>query len=202
MSRFVTLLLGALLIGGCSAPGLTVPPDEPSGATVSSAPSSPVRPSTIRIPKIGVMSTLEPLGLTEAGELAVPPVDKPEQAGWYAGADPDVDGDEVMPGSTGSAVVVAHVDGVINGKRGQPGLFFRLHELVPGDEVEIERDDGVTLKFVVTEMQRYPKNAFDHEAVYKRNDKPRLNLVTCTGDFGNIQPGHYDENLVVYTELV
>jgi sortase (surface protein transpeptidase) len=147
------------------------------------------------------MSSLTPLGLTETGELAVPPVDAPLTAGYYAGAKPDVDGDEILPGTRGSAVVAAHVDGVINGRRGQPGLFFRLHELVPGDEVQIERDDGVTLQFVVTEVRSYPKNALDHAAVYERNDKPRLNLVTCAGPF-QTDVRSYRDNLVVFTELV
>jgi hypothetical protein len=200
--RLATLLLGALLIGGCSTPGSDVPSGS-TGATVSSAPARApaIHPASIRIPAIGVMSSLVPLGLTETGELAVPPVDRPGQAGYYAGAKLDVDGDEILPGVRGSAVIAAHVNGEVNGVRGQPGLFFRLHELVPGDEVQIERDDGVTLQFVVTEVRRYPKSALDHAAVYGRVDKPRLNLITCTGPFQR-DVRSYRDNLVVFTELV
>lgn len=201
MIRFVTLLLGALLVGGCSAPGLSVPPDAPSGATTSSAPAPPVRPATIRIPKIGVMSTLEPLGLTEAGELAVPPVDDPGQAGWYAGANPDVDGDEIVPGAKGPAVVVGHLDGVVDGQRGRPGVFARLPELAPGDEIQIERDDGVTLKFVVYAVERHAKASFPSGRVYNATAEPELRAITCGGAFSR-ESGHYADNWIVWARLV
>jgi sortase family protein len=199
--RLVTLLLGALLIGGCSAPGSSVPPDSSTGATISSAPAPAVRPATIRIPKIGVMSTLIPLGLTEAGELATPPVDKPGLAGWYAGRDPEFDGDEVMPGQGGPAVVAGHVDGVVNGRKGQPGVFKRLPELAPGDEVQIERDDGVTLRFSVYGVERHAKDAFPTDRVYAATDDPELRLITCGGAFDRTV-GHYVDNWIVWARLV
>jgi sortase (surface protein transpeptidase) len=198
--RLVTLLLGALLIGGCSTPG----PDAPSGSTgitVSSAPAPAVRPATIRIPKIGVMSTLTELGLTEAGELAVPPVDDPGQAGYYAGLDPEFDGDEIMPGERGPAVVAGHVDGIVNGRKGQPGVFARLHELVPGDEVQIERDDGVTLRFAVYAVERHAKDAFPTDRVYAATVEPELRLITCGGAFDR-GSGHYIDNWIVWARLV
>ena len=48
------------------------------------------------------------------------------QAGWYSLGP--------TPGEVGPAVVLGHVDGYRN-----PGIFYRLHELVPGDDVEILR---------------------------------------------------------------
>lgn len=203
MIRVATLLVGALLIGGCSAPGFLVPPDSSSGATDGSAPATAeaVRPTSIRIPKIGVMSTLVPLGLTEAGELAVPPVDQPGQAGWYAGADPEFDGDEIMPGQVGPAVVAGHVDGIVAGRKGQPGVFARLRELAPGDEIQVERDDGVTLRFSVYAVAEYDKDQFDSDAVYGPTPGPELRVITCSGPFDR-QAGHYTRNTVVSARLV
>ena len=188
-------------MGGCSTPGSAAPRGSP-GAPVSRAPAPAVRPATIRIPKIGVMSTLVPLGLTEAGELAVPPVDRPERAGWYAGADPEFDGDEILPGQVGPAVVAGHVDGIgPDGRKGFPGVFKRLSEIVPGDEIQIERDDGVTLMFSVYAVERHAKDAFPTDRVYAPTAEPELRAITCGGQW-NPATRHYEDNWIVWARLV
>src|SRR5690606_41557592 len=115
-------------------------------------------PVAITIPKLDVTSTLVPLGLNEDGGLAVPPVEEPEQAGWYAGARPDVDGDEWKPGEPGPAVIARHVDGLYpDGRKGKPGIFARLHELAPGDEVIVEQGDGDQPTYRVTAVEQARK---------------------------------------------
>jgi len=170
-----------------------------------------VDPTAIGIAKIGVWSTLIPLGLTDedcVGEppcLEPPPIDQPMQAGWYAGADPDRPGDEYQPGENGPAVIAGHVDGIVNGEKGHPGVFEKLDQLKPGDEIIIERNDPATplppLTFVVTEVATYPKDKFPTEKVYGPTDHPTLRLITCGGAFGNVRAGHYDENVVVFADL-
>jgi Sortase domain len=211
IKTLATLLLGALLVGGCTAPDDSNP-GEPSGATASSAPASvpAVDPTAIGIPKLGAWSTLIPLGLTdedcpdEPPCLDTPSVEQPLQAGWYAGADPAFPGDEYRPGEPGPALIVGHVDGIVNGRKGQPGIFHKLHELTEGDEIVVERNDPQTpqaaLTYVVTSVQRYPKDAFPSEAVYGETDDPQLRLITCGGAF-NRDSGHYDDNVVVYGRL-
>jgi hypothetical protein len=159
-----------------------------------------VRPAAIRIPKIGAESSLKAYGLTETGELAVPPVTEPLQAGYYGGADPAFDGDEILPGSVGSAIVMAHVDGVINGQKGRPGLFYRLRELVPGDEIFIDRVDGSQLRFVVERVEQHDKDAFPVSDFYERADRPRLNLATCAGPFQRDERS-YRDNFLVWSVL-
>jgi len=196
----------ALAVLALTSCGSEAPPgsqDVPAGgaesAPASSAADTPL-PWAVEIPKLGVRSTLIPLGLTEARELEVPPVTDPMQAGYYAGERRSEVGDEVLPGQVGSAVIAGHVDGIVDGRKGQPGIFHRLHELTPGDEVLVEQADGNTLRFVVTAVQRYAKDAFPSARVYERNDKPRLNLITCGGEFDR-SSGHYRDNVVVETEL-
>jgi Sortase domain len=157
-------------------------------------------PTAISIPKIGARSELVKLGLNPDGSLQTPPVDQPGLGGWYAGAKPDVDGDEIKPGARGSAVVAAHVDGVVNGKKGQPGLFFKLHELVAGDEVFIDQADGGQLRFLVERVQQVDKDSFPTEAVYDADDVPRLVLITCSGTFDRAA-GHYRSNWLVFATL-
>jgi hypothetical protein len=204
------LIVGVLLVAGCSVG----PPDAalPAGAPeVSSAPTPVAYPVSVSIPTIGATSSLAALGLDDKGALAVPSVDDPLQAAWYAGADPriedsdgdgvpDGDGDEFQPGEPGPAIVTGHVDGVIDGRRGQPGVFARLSELKPGDEVFIDQADGGQLRFVVDRVERHAKDVFPTEAVYGATRGPELRLITCGGSFDR-GAGHYVDNVVVFASL-
>ena len=176
-----------------------------TGTTASSAPAptpppvpEPV-PVAVSIPAIGAQSSLVPLGLTPDGALDVPPVDQPMQAGYYAGADPQREGDEWLPGEPGPAVVAAHVDGVVDGVGGRPGLFYRLHEIKPGAEVLVDREDGSQLRFVVDRVERHPKDEFPTEAVYGDTDRPALRLITCGGPFDQARDSYVD-NWIVWAE--
>jgi hypothetical protein len=141
-----------------------------------------------------------PLGLTPERALEVPPVEQPMQAGWYAGADPAKPGDEVEPGEPGPAVIAAHVDGVVDGRKGQPGLFYKLREVAPGSEVLIDRADGSQLKFVVERVEHHDKDSFPSHEVYGATPGPELRLITCGGSFDH-EARSYRENIVAFARL-
>jgi len=214
--RLIALVLGAaLLLTGCGTEFVSDPPRVPRPTFTPDEQLDPprvVNPTAIGIARLGVWSTLIKLGLTDQDCtakppcLAPPPVDQPMQAGWYAGAKPDVDGDEYQPGEVGPAVIAGHVDGLhSDGSKGAPGIFARLSEMRPGDEITIERNDPETpqppLTFVVTEVTTFPKAQFPTERVYGPTDHPTLRLITCGGAFGQARPGHYDDNVVVFADL-
>lgn len=212
--KLLALVLGAaLLLTGCGTEFVSDPPRTPRPTFTPDEQLDPpvVDPTAIGIARLGVWSTLVPLGLTDTDCtdtppcLAPPPLDQPMQAGWYAGAKPNEDGDEYQPGEAGPAVIAGHVDGLHpDGSKGAPGIFAHLAELAKGDEIVIERNDPQTpqppLTFVVTEVATYPKAAFPTERVYGPTDHPTLRLITCGGTFGTARPGHYDDNVVVYAE--
>lgn len=137
------------------------------------------------IPSIGVDSSLESLGLLPNGELQ-PPTEW-QQAGWYR--------DGIVPGGTGPAVIIGHVDSVSG-----PAVFFRLRDLRMGDPVLVKQKNGKTLKFVVEAMQSYPKDHFPTAAVYGPTPVPVLRLITCTGEFDRAAHSYLD-NLVVTARL-
>lgn len=202
--RLTALMLGAALLAGCGTTEfLADPPREPRVEPAD--PITVVDPTAVGIAKLGVHSSLIKLGLDDQGELVPPPVDAPWQAGWYAGADPAFSGDEWQPGEPGPAVIAGHVDGVIDGRKGSPGVFAELHKLVPGDQVIIERNDPETpqppLTFVVTAVQRYAKADFPTAEVYAETGRPELRLVTCGGRFDRTS-GHYLDNVIVWADLV
>lgn len=203
MIRLLALVLGAVLaLSGCGTEFVSDPPR----AAAPASPADPeldtaiADPTAITIPKIGAHSTLIPLALGADGELAPPPVTEPMQAGWYAGADPNVAGDEFQPGEIGPAVIAGHVDGIVDGRKGQPGIFARLHELAPGDAILIDRDGQSQLRFIVTAVQRFAKAAFPTQSVYGPTETPELRLITCGGEFDR-SSGHYVDNTIVWASL-
>jgi sortase (surface protein transpeptidase) len=143
-----------------------------------------VRPTGLRIPAIGVDATsLVPLKILPAtGELEAPA--EFGDTGWYA-AGP-------VPGEPGPAVIAAHVD-----SRAGPAVFFRLKELRPGDAVLVPRTDGTTVRFTVTGVERYPKNAFPTQKVHGPTPDRALRLITCGGSFDYAKRS-YRDNVVVY----
>lgn len=144
-------------------------------------------PTELWIPRIEVRSTLIALGLNKDGTVEVPPVAEPMQAGWYSLAP--------TPGEVGPAVILGHVDG-----DRKPGVFYRLRELAPGDDVEISRMDGSVVRFVVREVDQVAKAQFPTDAVYGDTADPELRLITCGGRF-NRAAHSYVDNIIVYATL-
>ncbi|WP_164545097.1 sortase domain-bontaining protein [Antribacter gilvus] len=153
-------------------------PDPDAGTTTAA-------PETLQIPSIDVESGFETLGLGAGGRLDAPA--DYDLAGWYANG--------VVPGEVGPAIIAGHVD-----SRTAPGVFVRLDELGPGDDVVLTMTDGARLTFEVTGAVRSAKTAFPTADVYSNVPTPDLRLVTCTGAF-DASSGHYVDNLVVFATL-
>jgi len=142
-------------------------------------------PTRLRIPSIGVETALQVLALDSQGKLQPPKAY--EQAGWY--------GKGVVPGDVGPAVVAGHVD-----SRNGPAVFFYLHTLRHGDVVEIQRG-GDWITFRVTTVERYPKDQFPKDKVYRPTPGAELRLITCGGDFDRSVLS-YRDNIVVFAIMV
>lgn len=187
--RILVLLLGLLaLVAGCAAPAVPVPTldEQPPPAAVAA-------PTRIEVPAIDARGDLVPLGLNDDGTLAVPPVEEPMVPSWFDRGP--------RPGEIGPAVIAGHVNGLVDGQAGQPGIFARLHEMQPGELVHIDRADGTRVMFEVTSVERVPKDAFPTEAVYGDTPGPELRLITCGGAFDRAA-GSYVDNWVVYATVV
>jgi sortase (surface protein transpeptidase) len=139
-------------------------------------------PVRLRIPKIQVTTSLEPLDRTPDGTVEVP--NQPDLAGWYAPGP--------RPGDPGSAVILGHVD-----DHHAPAVFYRLRELRPGDQLTVTRADGSAVRFVVQRIQQYPKDRFPTDDVYYPTLRSTLRLITCGGQFDPAD-GHYKSNIIVF----
>jgi sortase (surface protein transpeptidase) len=168
------------------SPAGAAPSARPWSAAGGVAPAADARPSRVRITAAGVDAPVVPLGIAEDGTLEVPGT--ATDVGWLtAGA---------VPGRIGPAVLAGHVDGVSG-----PGVFARLAELRPGDEVAVDLDDGTTTLFRVVSLERVGKDEFPTEAVYGPSPTPRLRLLTCGGEFDRGVLS-YRDNVIVTAEPV
>ncbi|MGV9297195.1 MULTISPECIES: class F sortase [Amycolatopsis] len=185
---------GALLLSlSLSACGSDAPAAPAAQAPASSAvpvtkPFAGLRPTSVEIPKIGAKSTLITVLPNKEGQISVPSVKNPMQAAWYRLSP--------VPGEVGPAIVLGHVDG-----DHKPGIFYKLKDVNPGDEVDVERSDGKKLKFVVDRKEQVPKDTFPTQAVFGNTDKPQLRIITCGGVFDHAEHS-YKDNIVVYANLV
>jgi hypothetical protein len=147
---------------------------------------TPARSLPIRldIPRIRVHTDLARLGLNPDGTVEVPPLRSDAPAGWYENS--------VIPGETGAAVILGHVDSARDG----PAVFYLLGTLRTGDRISVLRADGTTARFTVTGVARYPKSKFPTSLVYGPTGYPALRLVTCGGSFDRVHRS-YRDNIIV-----
>ena len=152
-----------------------------AAAPVAAEPVAALRATEVRLPTLGVDSTLVDLDVGADGVL-VPPAD-PDVAGWYRRG--------ALPGDQGPTVIAGHVD-----SRTGPAVFYRLGELAPGDPVEVARSDGTSFAYRVVSVERHPKADFPTALVYGPAPGSVLRLVTCGGEFDPSRR-HYRDNVVV-----
>jgi uncharacterized protein (DUF2461 family) len=82
-----------------------------------------------------------------------------------------------------------------------PGVFFKLHDVLPGDQITVTRADSSKPVFRVTRVEQFGKDKFPTNLVYGNIDHAGLRLITCGGSF-NSATGHYEDDLVVFADLV
>ncbi len=158
----------------------------PASETIPRALPPAEEPLTLRVPKLGIDTTIQQTGLNAKGNMGVPT--NYTDVAWYRHG--------TVPGQIGSAVVDGHVD---NGL-GLAGVFKNLQKLTKGDDIYVVTKKGRELHFVVEEAVTYPYKAVPLEKLFTRKDDARLNLITCGGTWVKAEKT-YDERVVIYTRL-
>jgi sortase (surface protein transpeptidase) len=194
---------GVLSMSGCSHPTAALvpadvgssagaatrsPSETPDGSATSAAASTAttrLAPTLLRIPAIGVNSTLVTLGLAKDGTLEVPA--QAMSAGWYTGSP--------VPGLVGPSVIAGHVHW-----SGIPAVFAHLADLKPADRVIVSFSDATTVTFAVDRVATYPKTQFPTELVYGDIAYPGLRLITCGGY--DLVAKAYEANVIVFATRV
>lgn len=145
-------------------------------------------PTRLQIPKIGVNTQLSQVGLQANGQMQMPW--DIETASWYKYSP--------TPGEVGPSVIVGHLDGA--NYANMAGVFYRLHELSPGDQILVTRTDGTVATFKVLYLKQVPQNDFPTQEIYGNINYAGIRLITCGGTFDS-NTGHYNQNTVVYGAL-
>ena len=143
-------------------------------------------PIRLLIPTIHVDASLEKIGLTPAGSIAVPA--GPRDAGWF-GLGP-------QPGEKGNAIIVGH-EGWLDQV---PAVFDQLHSLQAGDIIYVETAAKKMLAFKVLSSQTYDRSA-DISFLYKNDGGIHITLITCSGDWDSTLDT-YDKRLIVSADAV
>ncbi len=201
------MLLMSLVLAGSDGPAGTmaresllarnqetviVPPNIPPIKEMDSTPNDSagdkkagIVPIRIHIPAVKIDAFIQPVGVLKNGAMGVPKDDT--KVGWlHVG---------FKPGENGNAVMAGHVDNLQG-----VAVFHPLHEVQIGDEVIVSDKNGKQLTFNVTAIKTYRTEKAPIGYIFGEANKPKLNLITCTGYFDPKLRTHIDR-LVVYSEL-
>jgi len=146
-------------------------------------PQAPIprsRPVQLLIPKLDVHRAVETVGVTRSGVIQLP--SNSWNAGWYKGSP--------VPGAPGDTVIEGHA-----GYPGQPMIFGRLVNLLPGDKIIVVLADKTRQLFLVQSMRRIPIGTAP-AGMAEPYGLPRLTLITCTGSFDQ-KSYSYSQRLVL-----
>lgn len=142
-------------------------------------------PQTFSIPSLHVTTHIEQVAMDSLGRMDVPK--NVFDVAWY-----DLG---PRPGEKGSAVIDGHYDT----QTGAPAVFYSISQLRPGDTIIITDDNGQNYTFIITLNKNYPYNQLPLQKIFATNDKPRLNLITCSGVWDR-QQHNYSTRDVIYAE--
>nr|WP_232521030.1 class F sortase [Micromonospora phaseoli] len=153
------------------------------------APVTPTvaRPVSLSVPSIEVSAPVKPVGDAPDGSIAVPPLSRHEETGWYDRGP--------VPGEPGPAVIVGHVD-----TKSGPSVFYDLGKLGVGDTVEVAREDGSVAVFTVDSVEHFPKDQLPADRVYGHDGPASLRLITCGGQWLGGGTG-YADNVIAFATL-
>ncbi|NES30977.1 class F sortase [Micromonospora terminaliae] len=147
--------------------------------------SLPVR---LAVPSIKVTAPVTPVGQARDGSIDVPPLTEHNQTGWYNRGS--------VPGDPGRAIIVGHVD-----TKSGPAVFYRLHDLKPGDRIEVTRSDRSVVTFKVDTVEYFDKANLPADRVYGESGPAELRLITCGGEWVGGHTG-YEDNVIAFASLL
>lgn len=155
--------------------------------TPSPTPIPVADPATISIPAIGVKTNVQSVGMDAQGRMGVPTNEV--DTAWYKYG--------FRPGENGSAVIDGHYDT----PTGAPAVFYNLDQLQVGDTITVTDATGRSYTFQITQVVNYPYNALPMKQIFDSTDKPRLNLITCSGTWDRTSH-NYLTRAVIYSVLI
>lgn len=156
-------------------------------STVPTTLSDPPAVVRVLMPSIEVNAPVDVYGVDSNGAMQSP--SDPSVVAWYDFSS--------NPLNSGNAVFSGHLDFVNVG----PAVFWRLSDLVAGDDIRVVLADGSSLTYQVTStvvVGAGPDPA-TLQWIVGPTVIPSLTFITCAGNF-DPETGDYDQRLVVRAE--
>jgi len=147
--------------------------------------AAPPPPGRLRIPSIGVSAPVRAVGVAADGSMGV--TNESYDVGWYSPG--------VVPGNPGDAVIDGHLDWYDTSQ----AVFYNLKSVHPGDDIEVQRLDGISKHFRVTRVTTVSYNA-SVPGLFANSGFPRLTLITCGGAWDR-KLGQYLQRVIVDADL-
>ncbi len=140
-----------------------------SGAAVSQYAVALDEPRNLKIPKLNVDARVVPAVVSTTGALGTP--DNAADTAWYTGS--------AKPGQPGATLMSGDVTDWTN-----PGVFYKLATLVPGDSIQIERGDGAIIKYQVVKVQVFSGSGINNQTALTPilSGDSGLNLMTSAAN--------------------
>lgn len=167
-------------------PQATPAPLTPAATPTETPDDSPMK--RLIIPKAGIDAPFVTLGVIAATNTMDSPKDK-DHVGYY----------DFSPTPThgGNTVLSGHVDWYT----GETGVFWNLKKLQPGDEVDIQLEDGRVVRYRVTDTELYDADSAPVEQIIGPTPVESVTLITCEGVF-NRAAAEYNKRRVVRAERI
>ncbi len=162
------------------APGIGAQRDAPAVAAAAAQSPSPV--TLLVIPRIGVAAPVTTRSVDADGVMQ-----SPQGAGdvaWYDFS--------ALPHQGTNIVLAGHFDHSDTG----PAVFWKLHELVAGDVVQLVLADGRITAYTVVESTAYDIDDAPVAAIVGPTASEQVTLITCDGRFDDAG-NTYAQRLVV-----
>lgn len=158
---------------------------KPSDVPAEPSLSGPPPPGRLIIRSIGVNAQVVGVTVDKQGNMGV--TSTSYDVGWYSPG--------VVPGEPGDAVIDGHLDWYDTSR----AVFYNLTSVHVGDDIEVQRLDGVTKHFKVTAVRTVAYNA-QVPGLFANTGPSRLSLITCGGTW-NQNLGEYLKRVIVDANL-
>lgn len=141
-------------------------------------------PKVLRIPKLALEARIRRVGVSLNNEPISP--SNIFDVGWFEASG--------KPGNQGAVLLNGHIIGPT-----KSGIFSNIQELIPDDEILIERGDGTVLRYKVAKVQEYLTTGLDMSAATNSVDRARqgLNLVTTVNKYGS-RTNEFSRRIIVF----
>ena len=173
------------------SPGSVLAPGDLAARGTGEAGRGEFHGTRLVVPAVGIDAAFSYKEVGTDGQMPNP--NGPEDVAYYDFSQwPGLGG---VPGKGGNIVLAGHVDYIRYG----PAVFWRLHELAPGDTVQITMDDGTSATYKIEFNKQIEVGSADWSGIVSATADESITLITCGGEF---EAGHYNNRQIIWGRRV